>query len=102
MRGPLLVVVRILVLLALVWAGTVEQCVANASVLWRESACSWGSPATQIGDEVASQSIPHTDLGRHDPVTPLSPTDLGLAPAWPGRAIDTPLTSRLSRSPPTA
>ena len=102
MRRPVALVIRILVLLALVWAGTIEQCVANASVLWRVSARSLGSPATQIDDEVASQAIPHTSLGRHDQVTALPTSGRVLLPEWPGRAERTPLASRLTRSPPTA
>ncbi len=99
---PVVLVIRTLLLVALVWASTVEECVANASILWQLSASAFSSPATQIADETASQAISHTSLAPHDEVTPVVASGR-ISPTASVCLLERILSgSRLTRSPPTS
>ncbi len=81
-----------------------ESGLAHLGILWRTTLLSWDSPATQLLDEVASQTAPASDPSRQaaDSVTGacagerLQLLDRSHAPADPG------FHRQLSRSPPTA
>jgi hypothetical protein len=81
-----------------------ESSLAQLGILWRTTLLSWDSPATQILDEVASQTAPASDPSRQaadsvaggGAVKRRQLLDRFRAPTEPG------LRRQLSRSPPAA
>jgi hypothetical protein len=72
--------------------------------LWRTAVVSWDNPASQVVDELACESLPHTDPSREAREhAALAPRPCGDVHARSQVAAPGPtLRSRLSRSPPSA
>lgn len=77
---------------------------AHFGPLRRTALFSWDSPATQMEDELACESLPHTDPSRESREHALlAPRRCGAIHARPGIVPSSPtLPSSLSRSPPPA
>lgn len=96
---------RIAFLALLLLLGVSETTHATLGIYLRAAAVSWDSPITQHHDELASQSLPWADsfaesLARTRAAAEVAGT-LGTLPAAPERG-DLALSSRITRSPPTA
>lgn len=91
-------------LTALLALAQVHFVVAHFGPLWRTALLSWDSPATQIEDELACESLPHTDPSREPREHALlAPRRCGAVHAGSGIVPSSPaLPSRLTRSPPPA
>lgn len=89
--------------LVVVWLGQASD--ARLWIVWRAAVVSWDSPATQLHDELASQSAVDLDAARHlREHVGAALGSLGvLAPAaGPARRDAVALGARLTRSPPVA
>ena len=101
-RARQMLVVTFVALLAICCARAVD---AQASIFWRTAIVSWDSPTTQFHDELAVQGIAYVDGARQlREHTRAALTPAGRLTVRPDRAsaAAVALTSRLTRSPPTA
>lgn len=100
-RAPIGSVVLLAVLLVLAQAHFV---VGLFGPLWRTAVMSWDNPATQVVDELACESLTHTDPSReareHAVLAPRACG--GIHPRSQVSASSPSLRSRLTRSPPSA
>jgi hypothetical protein len=92
----------VLALLMLLALAQVEHGRALFAIIWRVAVVSWDNPATQVLEDTASQTLPHTDPSRlsHDHAR-LAARPSGRPAAPEARETVSPaLSARLTRSPP--
>lgn len=101
-RRPI-VLGAVAILVALLGLAQAQFVLGLAGTLWRLTVLSWDNPATQVVDELACQTLPHSHPGReaheHAVVAtrPCGKIHAGAQLAAAGPA----LPSRFSRSPPS-
>jgi len=95
----------IAVLLALITLAQIQWPLAHLGIVWRVVTLSWDDPATQVAQDLATETVPQAESGREvyertraaaqHATRMLLPT-----PERPSKSLAT--TGRITRSPPTA
>lgn len=99
-----IVLVSVAILVALLTLAQAQAVLGLFGTLWRTAVVSWDNPATQVVDELACQTLPHTDSAREAHAhTVLATRPSGkIHASAPAAAAGPALPSRFSRSPPSA
>ncbi len=91
------------VLFALLSLSQIQQSVARAGVLWRASAPSWENPATQVLEDIATETLSPDAFEWASASVVLVARPLRHARPVRSDPVDAPaLSAHISRSPPGA
>src|SRR2546425_153706 len=95
----------IAVLLAVVTLAQIQWPFAHLAIVWRVVILSWDDPATQVAQDLATETVPQVESGREiyerTRAAGQHATSM-LLPASERRSESPATTGRIPRSPPTA
>lgn len=95
----------ILLFIALVGVAHTQATFAHLGILWRAAVLSWDNPATQLIEDLASQTVPHADSAgdlRDHTLAAARRSARVLLPAVFSRPPHPALARVISRAPPAA
>ena len=93
----------VVLLTALLAVAQVEFASRLLGPVWRAAVLSWDNPATQVVDELACDTLPHSDPSGEARHAVLTPRTSGRVHARSQVLVPAPaLPSRATRSPPSA
>ena len=97
------VVLGLLLAVAILTLTVLESPTASLRILWRFAVLSYDHPATQLLDEIASDSSTASGVGTQaQQITRLVPTGRFVLTSEPGHAGAPVLCSGITRAPPAA